>query len=845
MKERQINLMALRDKAAAAIAKTQSISTQDALEGDLSLGELIEELRIYQTELEIQNQQLASAQSELSVALAKYHGLFSNLPLPALLVDARGFIVEANHQAQALLGLRQEAELQHRSVGYFFDMDAKEAIYECLRPQSRLEASQIGPISLRLASGEKTPFQLNVIRFADEPTNELATLMILTDRSTEEALRESEQIFHSFADSSQSLIHASNLNKLCFYFNRAWLEFTGRTLEEESGNGWTESIHPDDIERYTKLYNESFDERLTFSMDYRLRHHDGGYRWIRANGAPRYDTKGNFYGYICHCTDIHDRIEIESKLRSLSTVIEQSPESILVTDSKSVIQYVNPACEKSSGYSREELIGQNPRIFNSGLTPPEVYAQMWNTLNTGRSWSGELINRSKNGQTFPEHVRISPIRDTNGLITNFFSIKEDISEKKRIGEELDRHRKHLEKIVAERTLELARAKEEAEVANVAKSSFLANMSHEIRTPMNAVMMLTHLLKKTPLNPEQTDKLDKIQAASEHLLQVISDILDLSKIEAGKLVLEQREFMLEALLNSTLDLTREKATSKGLSLQLHVPNEIKDIKLRGDETRIRQAILNYLNNAIKFTEKGEVLLSVEELQRGKHDVLLRFSVRDTGAGIAPENTARLFNNFEQADNSMTRRHGGTGLGLVITRRIAQAMNGDVGFESTLGQGSHFWFTTRLELITAPTTLNTHEDMSTISEIAGLEPRKVAEILVCEDEPISQEILSDILVDLGYLVDRADNGAIAIGMATGKHYDLILMDMQMPEVDGIEATKFIRQLDHYQNVPIIALTANAFENDRQACMEAGMNDFITKPLRPDDLALRISLWLDYIK
>jgi PAS domain S-box-containing protein len=468
MKGRQVNLMALRSKAEAAITKAQSSAGQDGREGDLSLGKLLEELRIYQTELEIQNQELAAAQGELSGALAKYRVLFSNLPLPALLVDARGFVVEANHQAQLLLGLRQGAALQQRSVLYFFDTESKGAIYECLRPLAGVEARQIGPLGLRLANGEKVPYQLNVIQLADENTNEALSLMVLTDRSAEEALRESEHTFHSFADSSMSLIWASGLDKLCVYFNRGWLDYTGRTLEEEYGSGWVAGIHPDDLDRCVKIYNENFDACRSFSMDYRLRRHDGEYRWVRNNGAPRYDARGNFCGYIGHSMSIHDRIEAENRLRSLSAVVEQSPESIVITDSNAIIQYVNPACEVSSGYSQGELIGQNPRVFNSGLTPITLYQRMWETLRAGRPWSGQFSNRRKDGQALFEYVRIAPIRDASGEISSFVSIKEDIGEKKRIAEELDHYRQHLEEMVTERTVELAHAKEEAEVANVAK-----------------------------------------------------------------------------------------------------------------------------------------------------------------------------------------------------------------------------------------------------------------------------------------------------------------------------------------------------------------------------------------
>lgn len=841
MSDRQVNLAALRAKAEAAIAQAKSSTKEENTDSDLSLEKLLEELRIYQTELEIQNQELIAVQVELSGALTKYRTLFSQLPLPALLVDRQGFVVEANGRAQILLGLRQNASLQHRSVLQLFTTDSKSDIYQVLRAKGSVSSNDIGPLGLKLSSGEVVPHSVSVIQTTDERSGEQLLLMVLTDRSNEVALRESEQTFHSFADSSMSLIWAAGLDKLCFYFNQGWLDFTGRSYEQEAGNGWAEGVHPEDFERCLRIFTENFDKRQSFSMDYRLRRHDGEYRWIRDNGAPRYDSKGAFVGYIGHCLDIHDRVEAENKLRNLSAVVEQSPESILITDKDALIQYVNPACEASSGYNREELIGQNPRVFNSGLTPCHVYERMWETLLAGRPWSGQFSNRKKSGEVFYEYVRIAPIRDEAGAITNYVSVKENVTEKKRIAEELDLYRQHLEDLVTERTLELAHAKEEAEAANIAKSYFLANMSHEIRTPMNAVMMLTHMLRNTPLNPVQQDKLVKIQGASEHLLAVINDILDISKIEAGKLKLEFRDFSLSKLLVSATGLVEAKAREKNLLLQTDIPSELSRLTLRGDETRLRQALINYLNNAVKFTEQGSIRVTVTALCHSEKNIQLKFSVVDTGIGIAADVVKRLFNHFEQADNSTTRRFGGTGLGLVITRYIAKAMNGNVGVESVLGKGSEFWFTASFEIV-AKESLNEILHPAQDRLETGKQQKSRPKILLCEDEPVNQEIFKEILQELGYEVETAGNGAVGIGMASKTNYDLILMDMQMPEVSGIEATQAIRTLPGYTGVPIIALTANAFESDKKACMDAGMNDFLSKPLDPETLDARVRHWLE---
>jgi PAS domain S-box-containing protein len=828
MKDRLVNLHELRARAEAAIAAVQT--NEHALEvGDLSVAKVLEELRIYQTELEIQNEELARVQNDLHATIAKYQTLFSNLPLPALLVDYRGFIVEGNDQAQILFRLRQSVALQHRSLLQFFDTESRGQIYDALRNINKSESRAIGPLSLRLPGGETTPYSVNVMHITDEHSSEPLLLMVFADRSTEAALRESEQTFHSFADSTSSLIWASGLDKLCFYFNQGWIEYTGRTLEEEYGNGWAAGVHPEDFDRCLRIYTENFDKRQAFSMDYRLRNRHGEYRWIRDNGSPRYDSQGVFCGFIGHCFDIHDRIEAEKALRTLSAVVEQSPESILITDRDAVIQYVNPACMASTGYSKDELLGQNPRIFNSGQTLRAVYERMWETLNSGQPWAGQLSNRRKDGEVLFEYVRIAPIRDDKGVITNFVAIKEDIGEKLRAAKELDRYRTHLEELVAGRTAELSKAKAAAEAASLAKSTFLANMSHEIRTPMNGIIGMAHILRREGVSQQQGKRLDIIDASAQHLLSVINDILDLSKIEAGKITLTEEPVVVSTLLANVSSILAERVQAKGLHLLIesgHLPHQ-----LLGDPMRLQQALLNYATNAVKFTETGTVTLRAILQEETATSAMLRFEVQDTGVGVSPEAMARLFNAFEQADNSMTRKYGGTGLGLAITRNLAELMGGKVGADSTAGVGSTFWFTVTLkkasESLAAPTTNEVDAEAELRQRYAG------RRILVVDDEPINLEIARIQLEDVNLLTDIAEDGEEAVAMARKTRYAAILMDMQMPKLNGVEATRQIRQLSGYQDIPIIAMTANAFVEDEAQCFAVGMNDFLIKPFLPEAL------------
>lgn len=522
-------------------------------------------------------------------------------------------------------------------------------------------------------------------------------------------------------------------------------------------------------------------------------------------------------------SEIEERKRVELVSRKLSAALEQCPVTVVITDTDGNIEYVNPGFTKTTGYTLDEVVGQNLLSLKAADQSMEAVETLWETILRGDTWRGEFKSRAKDGIEFWEMASISPIRYHDGSIRHFVAVKEDITQRK-IHED-----------------QLRNAKDQAECANRSKSEFLANMSHEIRTPITAILGFAEIqLEDDVAEEERTQATHTILRNGQHLLRIINDILDLSKMEVGKLQVEQVPCSLEKILADVKDQMQLRADAKGISISSEFTSRTPRT-IESDPTRLRQILINLVSNGIKFTNQGGVSV-VADLVQYSGAPAVEIKVSDDGIGMTEEQIARVFMPFEQADTSTTRKYGGTGLGLAISRRLVTLLGGELEVESEPQKGTVFTLLVPIGSITE--VAEGHDQPQVAAKLESSADPLACHILVAEDGPDNQRLIRRILEKAGATVTVVQNGQLALeaalrAQADGCHFEIILMDMQMPVMDGYAATAALRESGY--SAPIIALTAHAMAGDRQKCIEAGCNDYTTKPINRKALIQMIRSFL----
>ena len=664
---------------------------------------------------------------------------------------------------------------------------------------------------------------------------------VTQQRQTREDLRASEQRHRVLAEALPQLIWTSGGDGLCEYLSRQWCEYTGIPEAEQLGLRWLDQVHPDDRDRAVTSWVAACEGRMVYDLEYRIRAANGSYRWFKCRGMPILDEAGGIARWFGTCTDIDDHKrdqeglrrahdELESRVRERTAALQEQSEALRRAEEnyRSIFENALEGIFQTSPGGR--FLRANPalaRIY--GYDAPGELLE--NLTDIARDLYIESGRRAEFARLVAEHGAVSgfesrirrydgrivwiseaahAVRDPSGALLYYEGTVQDITRRKQVEEEL------------------RRAKEAAEAASRAKSEFLANVSHEIRTPMNGVIGMTELALDTDLSGEQREYIEMVRTSADALLTVINDILDFSKIEAGKLQLDPMPLALRDCLGDTMKTLGLRAHQKGLELAFEIPPEVPDA-LIGDAGRLRQVIVNLVGNAIKFTERGEVVVKVEVGRRGEGEAVLHFAVSDTGIGIPPEKQAAIFEPFEQADGSTTRKYGGTGLGLAISCRLIEMMGGQVRVESRVGEGSTFAFTARFALDPAPA--------PRAARLPDIDLRGLPTLIV-DDNATNRRILREMLTHWGFRPEAVEDGRVGMirlrqAAAAGEPFRLILLDAMMPEMDGFAMAQRVKADATFAGIPMIMLSSAGQQRDAARCRELGVATYLTKPVKQSDL------------
>lgn len=632
----------------------------------------------------------------------------------------------------------------------------------------------------------------------------------------EETLRKNENIQRKLVSNIGDVIIIIGKNGLITYTSPNIENLFGWKPEEQVGKHTEEIVHPFDL-KIAKKFEAKISKKhgVKGTLELRYKQKDGQYVWVEIIMVNLMDDP-DIRGILGNYHDISERKKVEESLVNLKTAIDKSKVSVVITNREGIIEYVNPFFIETTGYSLNECLGQTPGVLNSGYHSEEFYKVLWETIKSGKTWEGEFYNRKKNGEFFWENAIISPVENDKKVITHFVAVKTDITEAKKINQEL------------------LQAKIRAEESDRLKSAFLANMSHEIRTPMNGILGFAELLKEPDLSGEQQKYfISIIEKSGARMLNIINDIVDISKIESGQMRIENRETNINEQLDYIYNFFKPEVEAKGIGFLLKNTLPVNEVNMFTDSEKIYAILTNLVKNAIKYTNEGTIefgYIVKNETQTTGVDsgLVIEFYVKDSGIGIPEDRHDAIFERFIQADILDKMARQGAGLGLAISKAYIEMLGGRIWVESELGKGSTFYFTVPYRPI-ASNFLKPEFQLSKNEDESLIRKRK---ILIVEDDQSSYELLS---IEIGrycseILIAKTGTEAIEI-FRNNPDIDLIFMDIQLPEMSGYEVTWQIRQFN--KEVLIIALTAFALSGDRNKALDAGCNDYLSKPLLKSEL------------
>jgi PAS domain S-box-containing protein len=810
---------------------------------------LVHELQVHQIELETQNEELKRTRLAAEVALAKYSDRYDFAPIGLFTLGVLGQIIEVNIEGAALLGM-ERCSLVNKNFRQFVESSDRKTFDDFCKSAFETYAKQTCELALLKYKRPSVYARIEGTAIEDRMLKgkqcRIAVIDITERRRAEDALRlNDERARLAFENAGLGIARVDADGRIA-QINAEFCRMLGYTKAELIGRCIFDLVHPDDQDT-SIARSEPIKEGMTqqFSIQKRYTRKDGVPIWADVTISVISEGKGKSQFILVIARDIsHQKMAkeaLQESERRFRDAIDNFPNVFVIYDADRRIQHVNSKGLEIMGLSEERVIGR----MDEEIFPPEMINSylptLMRALRTKRPQTLERTRpRAMGGQTII--VNIIPLLGEHGEVRRILSISHDITKRKQAEEALKKARDELEIRVAERTSELVeinedlrRAKEAAEAADIAKSQFLATMSHELRTPLNAVIGMTSLLLDDNPMPEQRESIEIIKTSGEALLSLINEILDFSKMGKGKIDLERHPLKLRRCVEESIDLLVGEALGKSLNLSYLIDEDVPDT-IMGDQTRLRQILGNLLSNAVKFTDAGEVIVSVSCQQKMWDLYEFHFCVRDTGIGIPQDQMSKLFKPFSQVDASNTRRYGGSGLGLAICKNLVEMMRGRIWAESEPGKGSIFHFTIPAEV---------QSDEASDSKKPAIREENLSpdldrdlHVLLAEDDLLNQKVTIAMLKKLGCFVDAVANGKEAISTLERRHYDIVLMDMQMPEMDGLEATRIIRQRWKTAEQPmIIALTAHALEGDQERCIKTGMDSYIAKPIKIKDLKLAL--------